>query len=83
MPNRVSKLESTVAQLRATVDGLQEELVDTHERIRALERELEEETEEAEQPTETANPVAFPTGSPEDESEPESSSKSADDIIVA
>ena len=46
MPNRVAELESAVAQLQATVDGLRGELVDANERIRALERELEGHDEE-------------------------------------
>lgn len=84
MPNRVAKLESTVAQLSATVDGLQEELVDAHERIRALERKLEdEEADDAGGLSETASPVGFPSESSDDEVESESGTKSADDIIVA
>ena len=36
MSNRVEELESTVAELRAAVDGLTEELVETRERLRDL-----------------------------------------------
>lgn len=35
--DRVAELESTVAELRATVDGLTEELVESRERLRQLE----------------------------------------------
>ncbi|MFB6282021.1 MAG: chromosome segregation protein SMC [Haloferacaceae archaeon] len=37
MSNRVEELESRVAELQAAVDGLTEELVETRERLRALE----------------------------------------------
>ncbi|MFB6126384.1 MAG: chromosome segregation protein SMC [Halolamina sp.] len=37
MGNRVEELESRVAALQATVDGLTEELVETKERLRQLE----------------------------------------------
>jgi len=37
MSNRVEDLESQVAELQATVDGLTEELVETKERVRQLE----------------------------------------------
>ena len=46
MSNRLVELESAVAHLQATIDGLQESLVDSNERIRALERELEEKDQE-------------------------------------
>jgi len=36
--DRISKLESRVTELEATVRGLTEELVDSNERIRELER---------------------------------------------
>ncbi len=42
MTDRIVELESTVAHMEATVDGLREELVDANERIRTLERELAE-----------------------------------------
>lgn len=78
MPNRVADLESTVAQLQATVDGLREELVDANERIRALERELESETaveEAAARPHERSN-----TDTTEESG---GTSGSIEDIIVA
>lgn len=40
MSNRVEKLEATVSELEATVRGLTEELVETKERLRAVEAEL-------------------------------------------
>lgn len=39
--NRVEELEATVSELESTVRGLTEELVETKERVRALEDELE------------------------------------------
>lgn len=89
MTNHVSDLEATVTQLSATVEGLQEELVDANERIRALEQELDTASEDTsntaesvllsppdpEEPTETAET--------ETQTESESSEQSADDIIVA
>jgi len=45
MSNRVEELESTVRELRAAVDGLTEELVETRERLRQLEEERAAEPE--------------------------------------
>ncbi|MFB6080185.1 MAG: hypothetical protein ABEJ81_04220 [Haloferacaceae archaeon] len=42
MSNRVDELESRVAELQAAVDGLTEELVETRERLRALESDADE-----------------------------------------
>ncbi|ELY61179.1 DUF7518 family protein [Natronolimnohabitans innermongolicus] len=42
--NRVEKLESTVAELESTVEGLTDELIEAKERIRVLEAELDAET---------------------------------------
>ncbi|WP_254767312.1 DUF7518 family protein [Salinilacihabitans rarus] len=42
--NRVERLESTVAELESTVEGLTEELVEAKERIRVLEAALDAET---------------------------------------
>jgi archaellum component FlaC len=42
MSNRVEDLENQVAELQATIDGLTEELVETKERVRALEAQTEE-----------------------------------------
>ncbi|WP_049988980.1 DUF7518 family protein [Natrinema salifodinae] len=45
MPNnRVEELESTVAKLESTVEGLTDELIEAKERIRVLEAELDTET---------------------------------------
>jgi uncharacterized coiled-coil protein SlyX len=41
MTNRVDELESQVATLQATVDGLTEELVETKERLRLLEESVD------------------------------------------
>ncbi|GGJ00547.1 hypothetical protein GCM10008995_07960 [Halobellus salinus] len=41
MTNRVDELESQVAKLQATVDGLTEELVETKERVRLLEESVD------------------------------------------
>ncbi len=42
--NRVEQLESTVAELESTVEGLTDELIEAKERIRVLESELDAET---------------------------------------
>ncbi|WP_226005650.1 DUF7518 family protein [Natrinema salinisoli] len=42
--NRVEKLESTVAELESTVQGLTDELIEAKERIRVLEAELDADT---------------------------------------
>ena len=42
--NRVEQLESTVAELESTVEGLTDELIEAKERIRVLEAELDTET---------------------------------------
>ncbi|WP_265110395.1 DUF7518 family protein [Halosolutus halophilus] len=39
--NRVEQLESTVAELESTVEGLTDELIEAKERIRVLEAELD------------------------------------------
>lgn len=45
MPNnRVEQLESTVAELESTVEGLTSELIEAKERIRVLEAELDADT---------------------------------------
>lgn len=41
MSNRVEQLEQTVSELQSTVEGLTEELVDTKERLRAIEHEFD------------------------------------------
>ncbi|QLG50368.1 DUF7518 family protein [Natrinema halophilum] len=42
--NRVETLESTVAELESTVEGLTDELIEAKERIRVLEAELDADT---------------------------------------
>ncbi|WP_436343026.1 DUF7518 family protein [Natronorubrum sp. FCH18a] len=42
--NRVEELESTVAELESTVEGLTDELIESKERIRVLEAELDTES---------------------------------------
>jgi uncharacterized coiled-coil protein SlyX len=42
--NRVEQLESTVAELESTVEGLTSELIEAKERIRVLEAELDTDT---------------------------------------
>jgi hypothetical protein len=42
--NRVEQLESTVAELESTVEGLTGELIEAKERIRVLEAELDTDT---------------------------------------
>jgi len=46
MTNRVDDLESEIAELRAAVNGLTEELVETKARVRELETEAEAEAED-------------------------------------
>lgn len=77
MTNRVAELESAVAQLQATVDGLRAELVDANERIRALENETAEDPE-------TADNNVVPLGLlDESPAEPDEKPAPSDDIIVA
>jgi peptidoglycan hydrolase CwlO-like protein len=45
MTNRVDELESDIAELRAAVNGLTEELVETKARVRELETEADTESE--------------------------------------
>lgn len=83
MTNRIAELESAVAQLNATVDGLQEELVDANERIRELERQLEDDDDDqsAAEP-ESATDQEIGVGQDSDD-EDESDPIESDDIIVA
>jgi TolA-binding protein len=76
MSNRVEELESTVAELRAAVDGLTEELVETRERLRQLEADREAE------PTRTGDSVhaeRMDAGSTEAEAEPETETETETD----
>jgi len=92
--NRVEELESTVAELESTVEGLTDELIEAKERIRILEAELdkdsptrvpsrrsgEDETDETAEakPDEVAEATADA-----DESTDEAEDSGSDDIIVA
>ena len=57
MTNRVDDLESEIAELRAAVNGLTEELVETKARVRELETEAEAEAEAADDGFVEADPV--------------------------
>ena len=90
MSNRVEELESTVAELRAAVDGLTEELVETRERLRQLEGERDEpapnrriESAHAEQVDSDAGAEtdldAAPEGESTDEAEAEAETETEDE----
>ena len=96
MSNRVEQLEATVSELESTVRGLTEELVETKERLRALENELDVDAadfveEPPEQPVREADPDDVREAASEAEPEPETESDEetteeselGDDIIVA
>ena len=93
MSNRVEELESKVAELEATVDGLTEELVETRERLRSLESEHEIESGRAPDrrvPEESDPAAAEPSddveadNSTEEKGKTDEGSESEDsDIIVA
>ena len=81
MSNRVDELEQQVAELRAAVNGLTEELVETKDRVRKLEAAAEsEEDVPTEQETKSDDHVVVveheqddvdvTTDSPEDDSTP-------------
>lgn len=91
--NRVEELESRVRELEATVSGLTDELVETRERLHALEDEVDPDMDIIEgKPTREASP-GDPEESAEDQAEEaksgendatdEADSESGDDIIVA
>lgn len=65
MGNRVEDLEREVAQLRATVDGLTEELVETKERVATLEGDGEP-VETDEETTATSHAEFVPNRSADD-----------------
>ncbi|MWV41319.1 hypothetical protein [Natrialba sp. INN-245] len=97
--NRVEQLESTVAELESTVDGLTNELIEAKERIRVLEAELDTETptrvpdrrdSESEESTDESTPEAEPDDvaaatADADDGVPgdEAEDSGSDDIIVA
>lgn len=79
MSDRIDELEAAVARLQASVDGLQDQLVEANDRI----RELEDEVENGDEPgssTETAAEEPLPGVEPAEETEEE---VEPDDIIVA
>ena len=89
--NRVDELEAKVQELEATVDGLTDELVETKERLLALEDDADEsydilETGSTGEATgddaEAADAADVDDVNP-DEVEEEDNSGSGDDIIVA
>jgi len=57
MTNRVDELESEIAELRAAVNGLTEELVETKARVRELESDAEAEADAGEDGFVEADPV--------------------------
>lgn len=91
--NRVEELESRVRELEATISGLTDELVESRERLHALEEEVDPDMDIIEgRPTrtrtdeESEEPVdaeAEEAKSGEDDAPDEADSKSSDDIIVA
>ena len=89
--NRVDELEAKVQELEATVDGLTDELVETKERLHALEDDADESydiletgsTGEATGDAADAAEAADVDDVNPDEAEGEDNSGSGDDIIVA
>ena len=68
MGNRVEDLERQVAELRAAVDGLTEELVETKERLNQLEASGDAETDDEDR-RERAHVEFVPNQSPEEHTE--------------
>lgn len=97
MSNRVEQLEATVSELESTIEGLTEELVETKERVRAVEAELDvdaadfvEAPAEPEVPSKEAEPdeieravEADKEGASEESENADGSGGLGDDIIVA
>ena len=91
--NRVDELEAKVQELEATVDGLTDELIETKERLQALEDDADEsydilETEPtgeatADDEADVDAEAADVDDVNPDEAEEEDNSGSGDDIIVA
>lgn len=86
--NRVDDLEETVRQLEATVNGLTDELMETKERLHALEDELEPDLNSdiiEGQPTsgavgaERTEPADAPEPEPADAPEPEAAESAGGD----
>ena len=94
--NRVDELEAKVRELEATIDGLTDELVETKERLQALESDADEsydvldggsdptaEEPEAEPPADDGEASADDVNPEEADGEDNAGSESGDDIIVA
>ena len=69
MGNRVEELEQQVAELRAVVDGLTEELVETKERLSQLEADADTEATETDGEREQAHAEFVPNQAPEEHTE--------------
>ncbi|WP_224447592.1 DUF7518 family protein [Haloprofundus salilacus] len=90
MSNRVEELESQVSELRAAVDGLTEELVETKERLRQLEAATDAEPSvqsyaqsEADDETSPSESEAEEAKSAEEKAQESESGSDESDIIVA
>jgi peptidoglycan hydrolase CwlO-like protein len=88
--NRVEELEETVRELEATVEGLTDELIETKERLAAIEDETGVEPEPIQRASE--EPAVGSEGTPdaaeaapdsEEASDEETTDTAGDDIIVA
>lgn len=85
--NRVEELETRVRELEATVSGLTDELVESRERLHAIEEEVDVDQDIIEgkptrsEPTEEVE--AEGAKPPETEETNETDAESSDDIIVA
>ena len=94
--NRVDELEAKVRELEATIDGLTDELVETKERLQALEADADESYdvldgdpapsasgEEPDPPADDEDASADEVNTDEADEEDNADSESGDDIIVA
>lgn len=75
--NRVDELEASVSHLRATVDGLLDELMETKQRLRTIEQEVDPDLEFPR--TERTNAESILDGAPLDLDQAEESSETATD----
>ncbi len=92
--DRVHELETTVSELQSTVKGLTEELVETKDRLRAVEQELgidtteftdvdNEPSEQSTRDTSASEADAASSADTADDTETSDPKKQFDDIIVA
>ncbi|MFC6731916.1 MULTISPECIES: bZIP transcription factor [unclassified Haladaptatus] len=85
--NRVEELEKRVKELQASVSGLTDELIETKERVKALEEEVEPEDlldRKLTRKTEAEDASEAPKGQEsEDVDNTDEESTKTDDIIVA